>query len=112
MEQVSSMPDQEPAAGDSPADIARAPRHGLNAKALLMHAAALAAQEAADIEEDAPSSLSAQEQQIANLKAAFTSSSKLLSGVPKAETPIVAFVNHTKVRLDLFNPEVTASTHP
>ena len=73
------------------------PRHGLNAKALLMQAAALAAQEAADMEESTPGTLSAQDQQIAQLKSAFTSSSKLLTGIPKRETPVVAFVNHTKV---------------
>ena len=86
-----------PLSGDNPSDTPRAPRHGLNAKALLMQAAARAAEEAADVEETAPGTLSAQEQQIAQLKSAFTSSSKLLTGVPKRETPIVAFVNHTKV---------------
>lgn len=86
-----------PLSGDPPHDTARVPRHGLNAKALLMQAAALAAEEAANMEETAPGTLSAQEQQVAQLKSAFTSSSKLLTGVPKRETPIVAFVNHTKV---------------
>ncbi|DBA97553.1 TPA: hypothetical protein ACH3X1_015246 [Trebouxia sp. C0004] len=74
----------------------RAPRHGLNAKALLLQAAAQAAQAAAEIEEHAPDTVSAQDQEIAKLKAAFAASGKLLSGVPKRETPIVAFVNTTK----------------
>lgn len=86
-----------PLSGDPPSDTPRAPRHGLNAKALLMQAAALAAEEAANMEETVPGTLSAQDQQIAQLKSTFTSSSKLLAGVPKRETPIVAFVNHTKV---------------
>lgn len=73
------------------------PRHGLNAKALLMQAAALAAEEAANMEENAPSTLSAHEQELAHLKSAFATSSKLLTGIPKRETPIVAFVNQTKV---------------
>ncbi len=77
-------------------EAVRAPRHGLNAKALLLQAAAQAAQEAADIEEHAPDTISPQDQEIAKLKAAFAASSKLLSGVPKRETPIVAFVNTTK----------------
>lgn len=75
----------------------RAPRHGLNAKALLLQAAAQAAQEAAEIEEHAPDTISAQDQEIAKLKAAFAASGKLLTGVPKRETPIVAFVNTTKI---------------
>ena len=83
--------------GDPPSDTPRAPRHGLNAKALLMQAAALAAEDAANMEETSPGTLSDQEKQIAQLKSAFTSSSKLLTGVPKRETPVVAFVNHTKV---------------
>ena len=62
-----------------------------------MQAAALAAEEAANIEETVPETLSAQKQQIAQLKSAFTCSSKLLTGIPKRETPVVAFVNHTKV---------------
>lgn len=74
------------------------PRHGLNAKALLMQAAALAAEEAANMEENAPSTLSAHEQELAHLKSAFATSSKLLTGIPKRETPIVAFVNQTKCR--------------
>lgn len=86
-----------PLSGDPLSDTMRAPRHGLNAKALLMQAAALAAEEAANMEETVPGTLSAQEQQIAQLKSAFTSSSKLLTGIPTRETPIVAFVNHTKV---------------
>ena len=77
----------------------KAPRHGLNAKALLMQAAALAAQEAADIEDSTPVTLSAQDQMLAKLKSAFASSGKLLAGIPKRETPIVAFVNTTKVCL-------------
>jgi len=77
-------------------EAVRAPRHGLNAKALLLQAAAQAAQEAADIEEYAPDTISAQDQEIAKLKAAFAASGKLLSGVPKRETPIVAFVNTSK----------------
>jgi hypothetical protein len=77
-------------------EAVRAPRHGLNAKALLLQAAAQAAQEAAEIEEHAPDTISAQDQEIAKLKAAFAASGKLLSGVPKRETPIVAFVNTTK----------------
>lgn len=73
------------------------PRHGLNAKALLMQAAALAAEEAASMEENAPNTLSAHEQELGHLKSAFTTSNKLLTGIPKRETPIVAFVNQTKV---------------
>ena len=82
---------------DRDSDLIKAPRHGLNAKALLLQAAALAAEEAADIEDSTPVTLSTQEKQIADLKAAFTHAGKLLSGVPKKETPIVAFVNNTKV---------------
>ena len=84
------------ASAEHNAEAVRAPRHGLNAKALLLQAAAQAAQEAADIEERAPDTIPAQDQEIANLKAAFAASGKLLSGVPKRETPIVAFVNTTK----------------
>ncbi|KAL0035140.1 hypothetical protein WJX79_002997 [Trebouxia sp. C0005] len=85
------------ASAEHNAEAVRAPRHGLNAKALLLQAAAQAAQEAADIEERAPDTIPAQDQEIANLKAAFAASGKLLSGVPKRETPIVAFVNTTKI---------------
>lgn len=81
---------------DESAEAVRAPRHGLNAKALLLQAAALAAQEAADIEEITPDTVSVQDQAIAKLKVAFAASSKLLPGIPKRETPIVAFVNTTK----------------
>ena len=81
-------------------EAVRAPRHGLNAKALLLQAAAQAAQEAAEIEEHAPDTISAQDQEIAKLKAAFAASAKLLTGVPKRETPIVAFVNTTKASKD------------
>lgn len=86
-----------PSEVDPPSDTPRAPRHGLNAKALLMQAAVLAAEEAANIEDTIPETLSAQKQQIAHLKSAFASSSKLLTGIPRRETPVVAFVNHTKV---------------
>ena len=99
MEAENRTTDQGPAEADLPTDAVRAPRHGLNAKALLMQAAAIAAEEAANIEEDAPPTLSADEQQRARLKSTFTSSSKLLSGIPKPETPIVAFVNQSKVKL-------------
>lgn len=86
-----------PSEGEPPSDAPRVPRHGLNAKALLMQAAVLAAEEAANIEETVPETLSAQKQQIAHLKSAFACSNKLLTGIPKRETPVVAFVNHTKV---------------
>lgn len=86
-----------PSESEPPSDTPRAPRHGLNAKALLMQAAVLAAEEAANIEETVPETLSAQKQQIAHLKSAFASSSKLLAGIPKRETPVIAFVNHAKV---------------
>ena len=88
----------EPTEHNELANAVRVPRHGLNAKALLMQAAALAAEEAASIEENTPATVSAQDQQIAKLKAAFVYSGKLLGGIPKRETPIVAFVNTTKVQ--------------
>lgn len=93
-EQSTKAPEPEPA---EPREIVRAPRHGLNAKALLLQAAALAAQEAASIEESTPVTVSAQDRLLATLKSAFAVSSKLLTGIPKRETPIVAFVNTTKV---------------
>lgn len=77
--------------------LASAPRHGMNAKALLLQAAALAAQEAASLEGEAPLAISEREQQIAKLKAAFVASSKLLTGIPKRESPVVAYVNTAKV---------------
>ena len=99
MQDTPAMTGQE-SADKATADPKRLPpRFGLNAKALLMQAAALAAEEAADIEEHIPNVLSAHELQIAQLKSAFLLSSKLLTGVPKRETPIVAFVNTAKVRL-------------
>lgn len=104
MQSENSPTAQEPAAAELLADAVRAPRHGLNAKALLMQAAALAAEEAANIEEDAPATLSLEEQQKAHYKSTFTSCSKLLSGIPKPETPIVAFVNQSKVRPMLLLP--------
>ena len=82
---------------DADSDLAKAPRHGLNAKALLLQAAALAAKEAADLEDSRPVTLSLQDQHIVTLKTAFMHGSQLLSGVPQKETPIVAFVNNTKV---------------
>lgn len=90
--------------GDSPVNdaplfniLASAPRHGMNAKALLLQAAALAAQEAASLEGETPVTVSDREQQIAKFKAAFIGSNKLLTGIPKRESPMVAFVNTAKV---------------
>lgn len=78
--------------------LASAPRHGMNAKALLLQAAALAAQEAASLEGESLTVTSDREQQIAKLKAAFVGASKLLTGIPKRESPMVAFVNTAKVK--------------
>lgn len=85
---------KDPALSDR---LAAAPRHGLNAKALLLQAAALAAQEAESLECGVPKAVSEREQQVAKLKSAFVGCSKLLTGIPKKESPIVAFVNTAKV---------------
>ena len=77
--------------------LASAPRHGMNAKALLLQAAALAAQEAASLEGETLTVTSDRDQQIAKIKAAFVGASKLLIGIPKRESPMVAFVNTAKV---------------
>lgn len=90
------MSSQDKAAALSDA-LSSAPRHGLNAKALLLQAAALAAQEAASLEGETLVAVSDREQKITELKAAFVGSSKLLTGIPKRESPVVAFVNTAKV---------------